>query len=236
MTSETTYRGIGNWDAPFTLTKVAVARQRESERITASVRCTEPPLSWQSYRDGAPCPGCLLPYQDPEPWEFKGTMHMTLNELRVWEGERARFDSLHQSCKTATFHMASSLTLHCVKCCPMPPLSPDVLESLQRERTKPTPDHDLVRWKLRLFCGHVTERRSHKTYRSASDAFGGGTTCDECGLYPATVVDALPLGPVEVKSPKPSGAASRPTRSQLETRVRQLEAEVEALRGRDPGN
>lgn len=68
-----------------------------------------------------------------------------------------------------------------------------VLQQL-RQRA-PTPDHMLMRWRLRLFCGHVIERTAHRDYTTVSRAFSLHT-CPECELDPATIVAARPLGPV----------------------------------------
>jgi len=130
--------------------------------------------------------------------------------------------------------------MHCSKCCPMPPLSPAKLEELARILGRATPPHELMRWRLRLYCGHVVEQRSHFRNRTVHSAFMGSTSCDQCGLDPATIVDAEAIGLVEEppeaaqrmsKTPprRPAGPR-RSTRAELEIKVRELEAELERLR------
>jgi hypothetical protein len=53
-----------------------------------------------------------------------------------------------------------------------------------------------MRWRLRLFCGHVVERTAHISYRTAAQAFTGSHACPECRLDPATILAAKPIGPV----------------------------------------
>jgi hypothetical protein len=51
-----------------------------------------------------------------------------------------------------------------------------------------------MRWRLRLFCGHVVERHAHHTHTTVHAAFMGATACPECELDPATIVAADTLG------------------------------------------
>jgi hypothetical protein len=66
----------------------------------------------------------------------------------------------------------------------------------------PTPDHLLMRWRLRLFCGHVIERTAHRDHTTVAGAFTL-MTCPECGLDPATIVAARALGLVSEPPPDP---------------------------------
>jgi hypothetical protein len=69
-------------------------------------------------------------------------------------------------------------------------------------------------------------------------AFTGSTSCPECGLDPATIVDGEAIGlvaePEAARVPAapsaPAKRAGRPTKADLEARVRELEAEIERLR------
>ena len=98
-----------------------------------------------------------------------------------------------------------------------------------------------MRWRLRLYCGHVVEKRSHFRNTTLHSAFMASTSCDQCGLYPATIVDGEAIGLVEEAPDAAEGARvaptrrstgpRKPTRAELETKVRELEAEVERLRG-----
>jgi hypothetical protein len=93
--------------------------------------------------------------------------------------------------------------------------------------------HELMRWRLRLFCGHVVERQAHLTHRTLHAAFSGSVACPTCGLDPAIIVDGAAVGlageqpesRVAVRFPR-----SKPSKAELETKVRALEAEVERLR------
>ncbi|BAK33121.1 hypothetical protein MLP_01070 [Microlunatus phosphovorus NM-1] len=95
-----------------------------------------------------------------------------------------------------------------------------------------------MRWRLRLYCGHVLERTSHYTHKTLHNAFTGATSCPECGLDPATIVGGEAIGleaePKAARVPAaPSAAAKRsgrPTKADLEARVGALEAEIERLR------
>jgi hypothetical protein len=84
-----------------------------------------------------------------------------------------------------------------------PPIPDDVLRRvaaiLARSGSRA---EELVRWKLRLFCGHVVERTAHNSYACADRAFQGVPDCPECGLSPATIIAARPIGPPESPSPR----------------------------------
>lgn len=78
-----------------------------------------------------------------------------------------------------------------------PPLSPEQIARLRvllwplEERPAP----DLVTWRLRLFCGHVTETSTLASYVTVPDAFGGRiSACPQCGLSPATIVAGRVVG------------------------------------------
>lgn len=58
---------------------------------------------------------------------------------------------------------------------------------------RPTPPNELMRWKLRLYCGHVIERAAHYTHKTLHAAFAGSTS-PECGLDPATIIDGVAVG------------------------------------------
>lgn len=92
-----------------------------------------------------------------------------------------------------------------------------------------TPDHQVMRWSLRLFCGHVVEATAHISYETVQQAFHGSHRCAECGLDPAVIVAAKPVGrvaqpPVPVKTGPDS-----PRLSQLQARLKTAEAKVAAL-------
>ncbi|MGO1510427.1 MAG: hypothetical protein ACTHW4_07630 [Actinomycetales bacterium] len=235
MVDITEYERRGDLEAPFEVTKKQERAQNESERLRDALHCETPKLTWERYAAGDPCPGCGLPYRDEEPWEFKGTMYFTDEERTRYEAEEARFMEAHAECHSSRHSVSGSLTMHCMKCCPPPPLSPRQIEELSRIFSRPTPPHELMRWKLRLYCGHVVTKTSHYTHKTLHAAFTGSTSCHECGLDPATIVDGEAIGlagerPIAPPQPAQPSVTRRPTKAQLEARVRALEQEVERLR------
>lgn len=49
-------------------------------------------------------------------------------------------------------------------------------------------------WRLRLICGHVTQRTAYASYPTIERAFNGSVhECPECGLSPAGIVAGKPL-------------------------------------------
>ncbi|GAA0358184.1 hypothetical protein GCM10010151_54840 [Actinoallomurus spadix] len=241
MIDLTEYERRGDFDAPFELTKKHERVQKESECIREAVRCDVAPLTWEAYVAGEPCPGCGLPYRDEEPWDSKGTMYFTEEERVRYDAEEARLKEAHGDCHAMRHSVSGSLTMHCGKCCPSPPLSPRQIEDLGRILGAPKQPHELMRWRLRLYCGHVVEKRSHYTHKTLHSAFTGSTSCPECGLDPATIVDGEAIGLVEeppgvakrvpAESPHRPAGTRKPTRAELEAKVRELEAEIERLRG-----
>ena len=237
MVQITDYERRGDLRAPFELTKAAERAQKQSEQIRDSVRCDVPRLTWEQYAAGEPCPGCGRPYRDDEHWEFKGTMHFTDEERARYDDEDARYRQLHRECGGGRHSVSGSLTTHCTKCCPLPPMSPSQREEVDRILGKRTPPQELMRWRLRLYCGHVVERTAHYTHKTIHNAFIGSTSCPECGLGPATIVagEAIGLAAEPNSAPgqtTPSATPKRsgkPTKAELEAKVRELEAEVERL-------
>lgn len=231
------YERRGDLDAPFEVTKTHDRSQKQAEDRDAAVRCDVPGLTWTEFVAGEPCPGCGLPYNDGSGWEFKGTMYFTDDERERYDAEEARYMALHGNCRAHRHHVSGSLTLHCGKCCPSPPFSPAQRHRLARilgaDRPKP---HELMRWRLRLYCGHVVEKISHHTHKSLGAAFIGSVACPDCGRDPATILDAAAIGlvgppPGGQARPGTSTAVRKPTRRELEARVKELEADNERLRG-----
>lgn len=203
--------------------------------------CDVPMLTWEEYEADAPCPGCGMPYVDGERWEFKGTMHFTDEERARHEAEEARFKARHPECHSHRHSVSGSLTLHCGKCCPPPPMSPSQREEIARLFSHRTPPEQLMRRRLRLVCGHVVERTANSSHKSIHNAFTGSTTCTECGLDPATIVDAEAIGlAAETLTAAVAGRPTsvtpkvrKPTKAELEAKVRELEAEVARLQVSD---
>lgn len=103
-----------------------------------------------------------------------------------------------------------------------------VLEMMSR--WPETPAHQLMRWRLRLYCGHVVERTSHIEHRTVHAAFLGGFACPECDFDPATIVAARVLGPAATP-PKPAVRSGRAgeSRASLASKLSRARAEVERL-------
>ncbi|PFG69061.1 hypothetical protein B0O41_3912 [Propionibacteriaceae bacterium ES.041] len=236
MVEITDYERRGDLDAPFELTKKAEWAQRQSEQIRDAVRCEVPSLTWEQYVAGEPCPGCGRPYRDEEHWESKGTMYFTDEERARYDAEQERYKRDHPACGSHRHSVSGSLTTHCGKCCPPPPMSPSQRDEIARLLGRPTPPQELMRWRLRLYCGHVVERTAHYTHKTLHAAFMSARACPECGLDPATIVDGEAIG-LQAAAPVagPSGASpktkrtGKPTKAELEARVLELEAEISRL-------
>ncbi|HAS10485.1 MAG TPA: hypothetical protein DCS55_08215 [Acidimicrobiaceae bacterium] len=67
-----------------------------------------------------------------------------------------------------------------------------VFETLAQRRPA---DHELVRWRLRLFCGCVVERSAHLSHKAAAAAFTL-SRCPSCGMDPSAIVAARAVGQV----------------------------------------
>jgi hypothetical protein len=117
---------------------------------------------------------------------------------------------------------------------PPPELTSEQIEKLRAILGRPTPERELMCWKLRLYCGHLIEQAAHYTHMTVHSAFTGSARCPECGLDPATIVAAEAVGLVCVPQQPPTARkrAIRPTREDLKRKVRALEAEVARLRRR----
>lgn len=158
---------------------------------------------------------------------------MTDAERSRYDEEDSTYRALHGDCVAGRHSVSGSLTMHCMKCCPPPPLSPTQIERIVSVLNNTTSPSELMAWRLRLYCGHTVEKRAHRTHTTARRAFTDSVTCPECGLSPATIIDAAPVGVAEAQRRRDSAsrpAPPRPTRTQLERRVAELEAEVAALR------
>lgn len=100
-------------------------------------------------------------------------------------------------------------------------------------------DHEIMRWRVRLYCGHIIETAAHYTYTNPIDAGAYSKRCPECGEERSTVVAYEPIG-LLAEPPEPTSAPAppppkKPTRAELERRVKELEKENEHLRARPGG-
>ncbi|MFJ8669737.1 hypothetical protein [Streptomyces sp. NPDC093600] len=100
-------------------------------------------------------------------------------------------------------------------------------------------DHEIMRWRVRLYCGHIIETEAHYTYTDPIDAGGSRKKCPECGGAWQTIVAFEPIGlrgePPEPTVPTPPPPPKKPTRAELERRVETLEKENERLRAKFSG-
>ncbi len=97
----------------------------------------------------------------------------------------------------------------------------------------PTLDHDLMRWRIRLYCGHITETTRHRETAEPTMHGSSAHPCAACGLDPALIVAYEPIGlkaEPAPPAPPPVPRAVRPSRKQLEARIAELEAELAAHR------
>ncbi|XVX21457.1 hypothetical protein ACQP1U_06190 [Actinomycetota bacterium] len=113
-----------------------------------------------------------------------------------------------------------------------PPLTLEQRERISQLLGTPTPPRQLMTWRLRLYCGHVVERTAHYTHKTLHNAFTGSTSCPECGLAPATVVDAEAVG---LAPQTPAAAAARQPTPVTQKVRKPTKAELEAKAGR-PGS
>jgi hypothetical protein len=84
-------------------------------------------LTWDEFCAGEHCRGCGEPFTDPMPWtgSDKSTMHYTDQERAQADAEEARYKARHPDCHAMRHKVSGSLTTHCGRCCPPPPLSPE---------------------------------------------------------------------------------------------------------------
>ncbi|MFF9457172.1 hypothetical protein [Streptomyces flaveolus] len=101
-----------------------------------------------------------------------------------------------------------------------------------------TEDYEIMRWRVRLYCGHIIETKAHYTYADPIDAGGYSKRCPECEKDDLTVVVFEPIGllgePPKPAAPQPPPPPKEPTRAELERRVKALEEENERLRSKVP--
>jgi hypothetical protein len=110
-----------------------------------------------------------------------------------------------------------------------PEMLPNIVRTLEFiARSPKTPDHHLMRWRLRLFCGHVVERTAHIDHKTVTAAFTGRVRCPECELDPATIVAARAVGPVATLAPAATAVAAT-RQADLDKRLAKARAEVARL-------
>jgi hypothetical protein len=100
--------------------------------------------------------------------------------------------------------------------------------SARRNREHP---EDLMRWRVRLYCGHVVERNAHHTSTRLHQAFTGygAMVCPECGQE-GVIVAAKAVGRLDPVPGTPKPRRSPPKLPTTAQRVAALEAENAELR------
>lgn len=105
-----------------------------------------------------------------------------------------------------------------------------LMESFEKE------DHEIMRWRVRLYCGHIVETEAHCSYSDPVSAGANSRRCPECGRDGLTIVAYEPLGlraePPSRAAPPPPVLPKKQTRADLERRIRALEEENARLRSR----
>lgn len=119
-----------------------------------------------------------------------------------------------------------------------PPLPAEVLEKVAILLSQPTPDWQIMRWRVRLFCGHIVEARRHYEMEGPTDHGCSSEHCSECGMDPAVIVAYEPLG--LAAEPATAPAAPRPrarsswSKVELQAENARLWRELRRLRARLP--
>jgi len=167
------YEVRGDPDAPHVPSKADLRAQKQAEAIRDAVRRSH----FHQLTAGESVGGY---YSHSHDQDDPGHLHPTRRAFP------ARADGGYDE------ESGPSLGVH-----PPPPVAANLVRALEVIASwPPTPDHQLMRWRLRLFCGHVVERHAHVESKTVHAAFMGGFACPECGLDPATIVAALALGTV----------------------------------------
>ncbi len=100
-------------------------------------------------------------------------------------------------------------------------------------------DQEIMRWRVRLYCGHIAETRRHHTVTEPRMHGSSSMRCPECGVDPALIVAYEPIGLLAEPPPANHALPLQPkrfSRTQLEQRVAELEAEVRRLKSEDSGS
>jgi hypothetical protein len=200
------YESLGDPDVSYLVTKRDTRRQRDAERIHKSVLQSH----FHQYTVGESAGGYYSHSHDG--WDELGHVHPGQQAFPgrsdggYWEESGPSLGATTPAPVAANVARAWELLL----------------------RQDPTPPYMLMRWRLRLYCGHDVERTAHSENRTAERAFSALMSCPECGLDPATIVAARALGVVE--SPPAPPAPEKPSARTLRRKLAKAEAEVARLK------
>jgi hypothetical protein len=206
------YEGLGDPDSPYVVTKQDTRRQRDAERIRESVRQSH----FHQYPDGESAGGYYSHSHDG--WDEPSHVHPGRQAFPgrsdggYWEESGPSLGTTTPAPVAANIVRAWELLL----------------------RQEPTPPHLLMRWRLRLYCGHVVERTAHAEHPTVQRAFSAQASCPECGLDPATIVAARALGVVD--SPPTPPSRKKPSIQTLRRKHEKAEAEVARLKAQLEGD
>lgn len=102
------------------------------------------------------------------------------------------------------------------------------------------PEHEIMRWRVRLYCGHITETRRQREVATPTTHSPYSMRCPECEKDPSMIVAYEPIGlaaepppPPPKAAPPPPPPTRKPTRAQLERRIAALEEENRHLRSQE---
>lgn len=200
------YVGFGDPDAEHVLTKDDAGRQREAERLREALRRDHFHQFTVGRQEGSYFSHSHEGWDEPA-HVHPGTQAFPLSEGGgYWEESGPSLGSAPPAPVAANIARVRQMLLD------MPP----------------TPPHMLMRWRLRLYCGHVVERKAHRDHHTVERAFSLGRACPECGLDPAIIVAGPPLGPAG-ELPKVSAPPTKNLEA-LRRRLAKAEAEVARLK------
>jgi hypothetical protein len=193
-------------------------------------------LTRDEFEAGEPCRGCGQALLDDLP-ELPGyELGRTPEQQSEWDQERAAFTERHPDCHAGIWSMQGSRTLHCFLCCPPVPLSDEQIEGLRRLVGGPPPHPSSLNvWELSLTCGHTSRRRQHRDMQRAA---WGTDDCATCGVVRGVIIATL-IGPADEvecgeqaarKAQRAPKRSDQPSKAALRRRLREAEAQAEALR------
>ncbi|MFG3025184.1 hypothetical protein ACGFZQ_42950 [Streptomyces sp. NPDC048254] len=151
-------------------------------------------LTWEEFEAREPCRGCGKPMYD-RLGSWYPLMKLSEEERREYEAAEARFKEEHPNCRSSRWSISESRVSHCSRCCPPPPLGPQMVRKLagffaalpsEEERKK-----NLDAWDLTLTCDHVAEHIQHRDHGYVSARV---VDCPECGERRG-VVQSVRVGP-----------------------------------------
>lgn len=131
-------------------------------------------LTWEQALVGEGCRGCGLSLIDPDRRGEPRSRDEFDSACRV-------FEAAHETCTAGRWSMEGEVSLHCVTCCPLPPVSPQREDRVRRIlRSARGLDLSLLdTWRIDLTCGHSFEHEFHH----ASELIPVATiSCTVCGV------------------------------------------------------